>query len=247
MRRGTGYFALALLASALTAAPGKAADHRDGPAATADMATDINDVYSWMSADGSKVYLTMTVFPAATTASKFSNAAYYVFHTASRANFLATTTVDVNVTCAFDQAQRAQCWVGTDKANYVAGDASAAAGISSKNGKIKLFAGLRDDPFFFNLDGFNETRAAVKAAVPALVAANAFDANGCPALNAATVTALGTQLQKGKKAVGMTEFPPPANFFKTLNTLAIVLEIDKTLLTTGGPIFSVWAGTHKTN
>ena len=238
MRRGTGYFALALLASAFAAEPVKAADHRDGPAATADPSTDINDVYSWMSADGSKVYMAVTVFPAATTTSKFSNAAYYVLHAASRANFLATAATPVDITCGFDQAQRIQCWVGTDKANYVTGDASAPAGIASKNGKVKVFAGLRDDPFFFNLDGFNATRAAVKAAAGSLM----FDANGCPALNMATSTALVTQLRTKAGGTMAAE-----NFFGKLNTLAIVLEIDKTLLNAGGPILSVWAGTHAKN
>jgi hypothetical protein len=39
----------------------------------------------------------------------------------------------------------------------------------------------------------------------------------------------------------------PTNFFANLNTLAIVLEVDKTMLNGGGPILSVWGATVKKN
>jgi hypothetical protein len=35
------------------------------------------------------------------------------------------------------------------------------------------------------------------------------------------------------------------NFFEPLNVLSIVLEIDKALVNSGGPIVSVWGSTHK--
>jgi hypothetical protein len=238
MRRGTGYFALALLASALSAAPGEAADHRDGPAATADPSTDINDVYSWMSADGKTVYLAMTVFPAATTAAKFSNAAVYALHTTSRATFATMTATPTDVVCTFDQAQKISCWVGADKANYVSGDASVAAGITSKNGKVKVFAGLRDDPFFFNLDGFNKARTLVMGSAASLTF-NTTTAPGCLTGPTAAIDAVVGALSKDTAGTAAG-----TNFFKTLNTLAIVLAVDKTLLNTGGPVMSVWAGTH---
>src|SRR5206468_1824829 len=145
--------------AALATLPARAADHRDGPAASADPSTDINDVYAWMAPSGGKVYLAMTVFPFATPTSKFSSSAYYVFHTASRARFLATQVMATDVVCVFDEGQRVQCWAGADRASYVSGDATVPAGISSRNAKVRVYAGLRDDPFFFNLDGWNEVRA----------------------------------------------------------------------------------------
>ena len=57
--------ALGLAAALPPTGPALAADHRDGDFVLADPSTDINDVYTWMSADASKVYLAMTVFPAA--------------------------------------------------------------------------------------------------------------------------------------------------------------------------------------
>src|SRR4051812_47482232 len=53
--------------------------HPDGPAVKLDATTDINDLYSWM--DGTNAIFALTVSPAATPASKFSDAAQYVVHT----------------------------------------------------------------------------------------------------------------------------------------------------------------------
>lgn len=227
--------ALGLAAALPPTGPALAADHRDGDFVLADPSTDVNDVYSWMSADTTKVYLAMTVFPAATTGSRFSPAALYVFHTASRAAFGATTVTPLDVTCSFDQAQRISCWVGANN-YYVSGDASATAGISNAGGSIKVYAGLRKDHFFFNLDGFNRARNLVRTNVGGLT----INGDGCPTAPAGTLNTVAMAL--AQTSAGAT---PPVDFFRTLNTLAIVLEIDKTLLTTGGAFISVWGGTHR--
>lgn len=236
-------YVLALaLGAALVPSVTNAADHLDGAAVKTDAATDINDVYTWMSADGSKIYLAMTVFPQATTASKFSDQAWYVFHTVSRAQFVTATQTPLDIICGFEAAgtQNISCWFGSS-ANFLYGDASATAGLtpaasSPLAGKVKVFAGLRSDHFFFNLDGYNNVRGKVKAAAPGLT----FDTNGCPAIPAATAGMLRTNLTQNAagNAAG-------TDFFASLKTLAIVMEIDKTLLTSGGSLFSVWGGTHK--
>ncbi len=213
-----------------------AADHRDGDFVLADPSTDINDVYAWMSSDGSKVYLAMTVFPAANaTTSKFSTAALYVFHTASRATFGTGMATTVDVTCSFDYNQRISCWVGSS-ANFVGGDASVTTGISNAANTIKVFAGPRKDHFFFNLDGFNRARGLVRMNAGGLT----FNADGCPTAPAGTLNTVAMALSQN--AAGGT---PAVDFFRTLNTLAIVLEIDKTLLNKGGGFISVWGGTHR--
>jgi len=208
-----------------------AADHLDGAAVKTDAATDINDLYAWSTSD--KINLVMTVFPQAGANAKFSAAAAYVFHTSSRANFAATASTALDIICTFDAAQKVSCWVGSDKTNYVSGDASAS--ITSSSGKVRVHTGRHDDPFFFNLAGFNKVREIVKGAAASLT----FDANGCPALDAATSGVLVNQLKQ--TATGGAA----ANFFAGLNTLAIVLQIDKSVLTAGGPLMSVWAGTHR--
>lgn len=226
-----GALALALTAAATTAL---AADHLDGPAATMDPAADITDTYAWL--DSGNVVLVMNVSPLATSTSKFSDKVQYVFHTESRMAFGMPGT-KVDIICTFDAAQKVSCWVG-DKA-YVTGDASATAGLAAGDGSFKVFAGLRDDPFFFNLDGFKDTVTTVEGAAASLT----FDAAGCPALDAATSTLLVNKLKTDPKST-----PPGGtakDFFAGKNVLSIVLSVDKKLLNGGGPIMSYWASTNK--
>lgn len=228
--------ALGLAAALPASGPALAADHRDGDFVLADPSTDVNDVYTWMSSDGQKVYLAMTVFPFANaTMSKFSTAGLYVFHTASRATFGATTVTPLDIVCSFDQAQRISCWVG-DNTNFVSGDASYVAGVSNAANTIKVFAGPRKDHFFFNLDGFNRARGLVRNGAGGLT----FNADGCPTAPAATLNMVAGALSQN--SAGGT---PAVDTFRTANTLAIVLEIDKGLLNKGGGFISVWGGTHR--
>jgi hypothetical protein len=220
------------LAVALFAAPlALAADHQDGPAATADPSADITDVFAWMSSDASKVNLVMDVFPFAGATPKFSNTVQYVFHTSSRPSFGVAAAGTVNVICTFDASQNVSCWAGDE---YVTGDASSTTGLSSASGKLKVFAGIRNDPFFFNLDGFKATVADVTAAKGSLT----FDSNGCPMLDTPTSTALVNQLKSAPDGGA------PQNHFLNANLLAIVVQLDKSILTSGGPLVSVWAATH---
>lgn len=241
MKRPTiGFAALlsAACAASLLAFPraARSADHLDSPATRAEPAADINDLYTWM--DGTNLVLALTVFPAATAATadggpgaQFSNMVQYVIHTSS-GTALGATTANENLICTFDAAQKISCWLGTDE--YVTGNAGATTGLASADGKLKVFAGLRADPFFFNLAGFKNAVATVESAASGLT----FDVAGCPALDGPTAALLRTQLQTSPDG------GPPADFFAPLNGLAIVASIDKTLVTKGGPILSTWASTH---
>jgi hypothetical protein len=241
--------ALAVGAAVMPASLALAADHLDGSATgvKADPSTDINDVYSWVSTDGSKIILAMTVFPGASTTSnaKFSNAAYYVFHTTSRAAFTDPQSANVDVICSFDTTQKISCWVGGNT-TFVNGDASVPAGISSADGKVKVFAGLRKDHFFFNLDGFNAVRTFVTANAAGITFTNACAQLGTGA--GSTQAKIVQQLGKAP-AVAPAVFPgtlAPTDFFKTFDALAIVVEVDKTLLNASGKYLTVSAATVKT-
>lgn len=221
--------------SLLPAAPVLAADHRDGASVEIDAATDVNDVYAWVDAGGQSVYLAMTVFPAAPrTGAQFSNSAYYVLHTTSRATAASTTSTPLDITCGFDNnaTQRISCWFG-DSTNFIYGDASPATGLTANN--ITVYAGTRKDHFFFNLAGYNQVRANVRGATAAQLALNA---DGCPT-NVATMTAQLTQLRTAPGGGA------PQDFFLPLNTLAIVFKVPVTLLNKGGPILSVWGATYR--
>jgi hypothetical protein len=211
-----------------------AADHADGPAVIAEPAADITDVYAWMTADKTKVNLVMDVYPNAPSGSMMSDQVLYVFHLNSSASYGATAT-ETKIICGFDTTQAITCWVGGSE--LVTGNASATTGITSASGKTTVFAGLRDDPFFFNLTGFKATAADVVAAAggtPPLT----FDTSGCPTLGTATATALVTQLQTG------TAGAAPTNNFAGQNVQSIVIQVDTALVTPGGKILGVWGSTH---
>jgi hypothetical protein len=189
--------------------------------------------------NGTNLVLAMTTYPAAPTGALFDDHVQYVFHTSSGAAFGAATA-PVDIIATFDSAQKISLWVGTTE--YLNGDASGTTGLTSADGKVKVFAGLRADPFFFNLDGFKNTVATVEtvAATAGMEGGLTFNDAGCPILNAADETLLVGQL--GHSPDG----GPPVDHFATFDGMAIVVELDKTILTVGGPLVSVWAGTYST-
>ena len=225
----------------------EAADHLDGPAASANPMADINDVYTWMTSDGSKMNLAMTVSPGDDGSRHFGTSVQYVFHVTSIPSFGMAGT-ETKVICTFASDTSAQCWVG-DK-DYVKGDPSATAGITSTDGKVRVFAGHRSDPFFFNLQGFRDAVAFVDANAGGLPK----DSHFCPDLSVATAgnDADNLRIMLGTTGVARTpaQAPCPAgqlDCFAGLNVMAIVLQVDKTLLNSGAnTITSVWASTHTT-
>ena len=225
-----GALALSVLSAASWA---MAADHIDAPGAIADPTADITDLYTWTDQGNVVFALNVTPFAMAGVA-KFSDKVQYVIHTESSKTYgKPGEKVDIIVT--FDATQKASVWIGDT--DYVSGDASdAMKGLTSANGKFKVFTGLRDDPFFFNLDGFKETVKAVDAAVAANLLT--FDPAGCPALTAQTSMGLINQLKSGVGGVAATDT------FGGKNVLSIVLSVDKKLLTAGGPIMAAWASTN---
>jgi hypothetical protein len=227
-----GACALAITAGAAWAI---AADHLDGPQVKVDPATDITDLYAWSSAD--KLTLVMDVAPLATTTSKFSDAVQYVFHLDSTTTY-GKPGEKTDIVCTFDAAQMVDCVLGApgDKVlEFVKGDASATTGLTSDTMKLKVFTGLRADPFFFNLEGFKDAVGTVEGAAAMLT----FDGSKCPALDPATSGALIGQLQGTVKGT-----MPAVNFFEKANVLSIVIEVDKATVTAGGPIVAAWASTH---
>ena len=230
--------AVGILLSGLSFQPTRAADHADGPRASADPAADITDVFAWTSPDARRVNLVMDVVRNATSTSRFSDGVQYVFHTTSRTAFGAEPSKEVDVVCVFNRAQRIRCWAGQDEhaRAQVAGRADRSQGISSPDGRLRVFAGLREDPFFFNLAGFRETARIVTGAAAGLT----FDPAGCPALDAATSTALVNQLQTAPGGGSVVDS------FAHFNVLSIVVSIDKSLLTRRQqPILAVWGSTNR--
>lgn len=219
----------ALVAAGLTS-PALAADHVDGPTAAQDPTADIADLFAWMNDDASKVNLILTLATLEVPSATFSDAVVYAFHVNSSTAYGEAQT-ETLVRCAFYDVDRIECWAGDDV--YVEGDPTAEAGLADGDGRIRVFAGPRSDPFFWNRVGFFETVDTVKAAAPSLT----FD-QGCPVLDAPTSTALVTQLQSDASG------GPGQDFYAGETALALVVQIDTDVLTAGGPLLGVWASTH---
>jgi hypothetical protein len=256
----------------------RAADHADGTASVLsdpDPSVDINDVFAWSTPDAARVNLAMSVFPKAVAGSKFSDAVKYVFHLASKAQTILDAAQPVDVICQFDAAQKISCWVvrpGGAVLDYVSGDASSAAGLVSASGKTRVFAGLRNDPFFFNLAGFRNATRTVAQAVAAFTSGNrtyiqSLDAAGCPTLAPGIATALLSLLSHdcsgnalstppvtGGTAIDAFSKPGPnamgqggcTNQSLSGNVLLLVVQLDKSMVSvSGGPILGVWASTNR--
>ena len=234
------------LAALLVTQLSHAADHLDSPTLAAMPMADINDVYAWM--DGTKINLAMTISPDDVDARTFGPGVQYVFHVHSKTGIgvgIPGTGTETRVLCTFVSNTSAQCWViGADGMvkDYITGDPSNTAGISSGSGKMRMFAGKRSDPFFFNLQGFREAIKAVRAAAPAVM----LEVDGCPKnlsnLQVQTVAAnLGAAIPVG-------EAPCPnatRDCFANLNVKTILVQVEKSLVTaSANTAIGVWASTH---
>lgn len=215
--------------------PSFAADHLDGPAVMTDPAADITDVYAWMQ-DGDNLNLILNVFPLANQESRFSDGVQYVFHVDEVRSFGGEER-NHQIICTFNIDQAITCRV--DGVTVVDGvDASDTSGVTNPEGSFRVFAGLRNDPFYFDLNNFNVVRRTVRDAAPSL----SFDEAGCPTLDAATQGVLvGALTGSG----GLPEAnSPPRDFFAPLNVLSIVVQVNRSLIGSG-PLYAVSATTHR--
>jgi hypothetical protein len=97
----------------------------------------------------------------------------------------------------------------------------------------RVFAGLRDDPFFNNVKG---SRDAFNYAAAALQAGVQRDAAGCPMFSE-------EQSRGILERWGRTDGGPASNFLKGWTPATIVLAVDVAQLNRGGPMLAVWAET----
>lgn len=160
-------FCLFLTTAALVAVapPGQTADHRDGPAINVDATADINDVYVFRSPDdNSKTVLALTVnpFTAPGVAASFSPDVLYQF----KIDNTGDSQEDLVIQAVFTDAgpnQRVTVYGPArpvlnrrGNLNYRLNNPLMTTGLA--NGSVlngangsKVFAGLRDDPFYFDL------------------------------------------------------------------------------------------------
>lgn len=146
--------AVLALAGVAADAPLRAADHRETPTTTADAVADIADVYTWH--QNGRFVVVVTVdgirMPTPAQTARFDDDVRYEVHI-GRDAFMSTreSAVDIVVRVKADGTIVAQ---GVPGAN---GTMTGNAESTISKGSAKLFVGLRDDPFFFDLEGFRNT------------------------------------------------------------------------------------------
>lgn len=223
----------AALVTACAATLALAGDHADGPAATAQPAADLTSFYAFM--EGGRLNLALGVYPRAPAGARFAEDVQYVIHTTSAALATPNTKVATDVICTFATAgadQVISCWAG---GSYVTGKVNTLAGVTSADGKLKVFAGPRRDPEVFNPPGFEAARASFLSNASLFT----YDAQGCASMTM-TTAGLFIELLRSNGQGGSATNP-----WANQNVLAIVVSVDPTLLTPGGPIVRAWASTRK--
>jgi hypothetical protein len=166
--RTVAFAAIVFLSGA--ALPVDGADHRDAPAITFSSAVDINDVYMFRNpADKSKLVMILTTHPLGlpdfATSYPYQNDALYRFNFSTNSKAKPTAQIDFVFSAPSSSGQTFTAFFPHNI--KLQGKVTRANGTKSvlppdtvvindypKHG-IKIFAGPREDPFYFDLVGFN--------------------------------------------------------------------------------------------
>jgi hypothetical protein len=156
-RRGLGAIALAL--TGITAAgSGIASDHQDSPSGSSDPTADLTDVFAFASPeDPDRLVLAMNVHAGAFSDARFSDAVVYSFRVREEGD----DDRELRIDCSFDDDddQRGQCTayafdVETGKLRQKTGGRTFAVGeVADEDDGMRIFAGLRADPFYIDAAG----------------------------------------------------------------------------------------------
>lgn len=211
-------FALALLG----AQPASASDHLDTRTVIKDPRADIGDIFAWTSEDGKRLNLVMTIV-----GHSFAPELEYRFHIDSGQTF-GRTSATTSIICRMSSASLVECRGAND---FAAGNASRADGIESRGGHFRLFAGLRNDPFYNNVRG---SRDAYQAAAGAIAHGAPKDSAGCWQFNAETSRNI---LDKWRH----TEGGLAKDFLAGWTPASLIISVDLDEIALGGPILAVWA------
>lgn len=202
----------------------RASDHFDSPAMVANPQADIADIYAWTTPDG-RLNLAMTIV-----GHSFSDRISYEFHIDSGKVF-GQTTDSTLIVCHFPGPKVADCKVGdVDSAH---GDATRPTGLEGQNHKFRVFAGLRDDPFYNNVKG---SLGAYGAQAAAVKAGAVVDKAGCPQIDSATA-------QKIAEQWSHTDGGPATNLLANWTASAIVISLDLSVVNKGGNLLAIWGAT----
>jgi hypothetical protein len=199
-----------------------AADHLDAPTVKHDGRIDINDIYVFQGQNAANTALVMTVNPAAGILSPttFRPGALYEFKIDTGNNAIEDIALRVKFGGVRADGSQHLSVYRVNGAGATSGAGGMILGSGSTNQVISLagggraWAGLADDPFFFDLARFQKFKA--------------------------TLLSTGTLADLGGLVDCTRTDPAPTNFFRGLNGTAIVIELPDSAL--GGTIH-VWGET----
>lgn len=171
---GGGVALAALLAVSLPGQGIFAADHLDPPqrtdpsvAETPDRAADIADIFAWKNTDNDSVVLVMTFAgPQGTDAAGTYDPD--VLYTLNISNIEPRETPEYRINIRFGQAVSGDDVIDGEYGVQVSGLPSSGIGVTTISGSVEtplsddgitVQAGVFDDPFFFDLQGFKDTLA----------------------------------------------------------------------------------------
>jgi hypothetical protein len=203
----------------------RASDHLDSPATVANPQGDVADVYAWTSPEGRQLNLAMTI-----QGHSFSDKMEYVIHVDSGTTF-GRTTAATSIVCRFSAANAVKCRMeNTDSAS---GDPTNLAGLEGRNHRFRVYAGLRDDPFYNNVKGL---LGAYQTAATAIKNGATVDSAGCAHFDAATAKVILDRM-------GHTEGGPAQNLLYNWTVSALVISVDLSAVSQGGKLLAVWGTT----
>lgn len=143
----------AICGVALGGSSALASDHQEAPNASSQLAADIGDYYAWHDADNLNLALTFGTFNAPGMPATYSSDVLYAFHFDTTVP--ADGVSDSDIYARFAQDDTGNWGVQVFDATQTLFEAPVESVTESNNGKV--WAGLSDDPFFFDLTGFNST------------------------------------------------------------------------------------------
>lgn len=132
-----------------------AADHAEAPGTMADAPADLNDLYAWHTADSVVAILTYNPFIAAGGDAVYDADVDYVVHVDNDGDL--TNGAEHMIHVRFGQNGAGDWGVQASGLPGLATALSGAVDTQIAEGDYTLWAGLADDPFFFDLAGFNST------------------------------------------------------------------------------------------
>lgn len=248
--------AVAGIATAAWVRDSAGSDHQDTPEVELNPQLDINDVYAFPGSSEDRIVLVMTtqspITPAGTPAARFDANALYQFKIDNTGDGVEDRVIQFQFDDLTNGAQRVAMFGPVVPATAgpnnrlakstpdLVGNVSTPSAVNvitsgSGTSQVQLFAGARDDPFYLDLEQFfrilpdrrpSRGPLALLGPNPSATAFRPLCTNGVP-------------------NPGQSQFDPAhgcaTDFFRGLNTMAIVVELPESAIKGAGNNVGIWA------